>query len=97
MPSEAQDSLDLFEVRLIAHGHVAARLPHGIDHLRLVYHVPLAEGDQVFEVVGEELAADVYAVPSAIVPLPCGGKVAYRLTCSHCTCASLMGMMCEYE
>jgi hypothetical protein len=50
-----------FEVAPKVLRDVAACFLDGIDDVRLVHHVPLPKRDELFEVVGEQLAADVEA------------------------------------
>lgn len=48
------------DIPLPIHRDITASLSDCVHHMCLIRHVPLSERDQVFEVVGEKLAAYVY-------------------------------------
>ncbi len=49
------------DVPLVVERDEAALFLDVVHDVRLVHHVPLAEGDELFELVREQLAADVEA------------------------------------
>jgi hypothetical protein len=53
------------EVSLQVRGYVAARLLDLVHDEGLVHHVPLPERNELLQVVGQELAADIYPVKSS--------------------------------